>query len=156
MLCYSRLKHTYLPNAFFAIFNTPMSDVGCDQHSRDLPLHAPGLCEKSKLKKTYSEFLKKKSEVEEGNIVTLKAKTDNIVTCVGDYRLGFGMDARFINHLNTQLVIRLNYSNMAQSLQRLAAGWTTKESEFEAMCRGRIFISLCRPDRLWGVHPASY
>jgi hypothetical protein len=33
-----------------------------------------------------------------------------IVTCMCDYRRGFGLDIGFIDHFNTQLVITLNYT----------------------------------------------
>jgi hypothetical protein len=35
------------------------------------------------------------------------------VTCMGDYRQGFGLEIGFTDHFNTQLVITLNYSTIA-------------------------------------------
>jgi hypothetical protein len=37
----------------------------------------------------------------------------NIVMCMSDYRRGFGLEIRFIDHFNTQLVTTLNYSAIA-------------------------------------------
>jgi hypothetical protein len=36
-----------------------------------------------------------------------------IVSCMSDYRRGFGLDIQFIDYFNTQLVITLNYSAIA-------------------------------------------
>jgi hypothetical protein len=37
----------------------------------------------------------------------------NMVTCYSDPRRGFGLDIGFIDHFNKQLVIRINYSAIA-------------------------------------------
>jgi hypothetical protein len=39
----------------------------------------------------------------------------NIVTFLGEYRRGSGSDIGFIGHFNTQLVITLNYTAIANS-----------------------------------------
>jgi hypothetical protein len=38
---------------------------------------------------------------------------DHIVTCMSDYRWGFGLEIGFIDHFNTRLMTTLNYSAIA-------------------------------------------
>jgi hypothetical protein len=38
---------------------------------------------------------------------------NHIVTCMSDYRRGFGLEVVFIDHFNTEPVITLNYSAIA-------------------------------------------
>jgi hypothetical protein len=45
--------------------------------------------------------------------ISLSIKGHNIVTCMRDYRRGFGLEIGFIDHFNTRLVTTLNYSAVA-------------------------------------------
>jgi hypothetical protein len=89
------------------------TDVGSGEHPRDLPHTCPGFIPKKiNIEEKYIlRFLNKRFKLENGNIIILTTKTENIFTCMADYRRGFGSN---IDHLNIQLVITLNYTAIAQ------------------------------------------